>query len=182
MNEVCPKCKGMKHLMEPAGTWKRCDCLVQEIRQQLLGVMYTENPMVRTSLEEYRDQNLVLSGPLESIRKHVARVLLTMAERQERWVTMDAYRLIEIFLDQDKEFDSTAVAVDCDLFLLLLGFGDPRNRYLPELILQALNRRALTRKPTWVALGLPQEQVGTKYSSELQGMLDGWQKVQVAVK
>ena len=53
----------------------------------------------------------------------------------------DAYRLIEIFVEKDDELDTNAMAVDADLRVLLLGFGEPRNRYLPELAVQVLSRR-----------------------------------------
>jgi hypothetical protein len=49
--------------------------------------------------------------------------------------------LLEILLDKDEEFTTTAQVAQHDLLILLMGFGEPRNRYLPDLILQILGTR-----------------------------------------
>jgi len=158
------------------GKWARCSCLQQEINQQQLGQMYTENPKENSKLGDMTDENLVIEGPLEEIRRHVARVLMDLNEKGESTTVLDAYRLIEIFLDQDNEFGTIFDAIEADLLVILLGFGDPRNRYLPELLVQAVSRRDLIRKPTWFVLGLPLGQVGTKYNDALYERLKEFRK------
>jgi hypothetical protein len=93
---------------------------------------------------------------------------------------MDAYRLIEIFLGQDEEFETQAAVTDTDLLIMLLGFGDPRNKYLPELLLQTLNRRELIMRPTWIILGLPLDQLGIKYSTQVYDRVSRMRKVRVS--
>lgn len=157
----------------------RCACLQLEMNKAALGSMYTPFPLKTTGLETYREQDLVLSGQLGDIRRHVSRVLLDAAARGQTWLTMDAYRLIEIFLDLDEQMKTTSQVMDQDILILLLGFGDPRNRYLPELVIQAIARRQLIQKPTWVVLGLPLTDVSGRYSVQLAAQLTTMKQVQV---
>lgn len=155
----------------------RCPCLELEINQRRLGSMYTPDPKDKTPLAAAQHEDCVISGPLPSVKRHVARVLLDRATRNETWITMDAYRLIEIFLGQDSEFETQSAVTENDLLILLLGFGDPRNKYLPELLLQTLNRRELIMKPTWIILGVPLDQLGMKYSSAVHERVSRMRKV-----
>ena len=159
--------------------WERCPCLVEDLREQFLGEMYCEEPRLDTKLVSARDTNLRIEGSLARIRPHIAGVMLRLAERQDRVMTIDAYRLIETFLDQDAEYSSTAFVTEPEILVILLGFGDPRNKYLPELVLQALSRRELVRKPTWVVLGIAYSQVQVKYSETLYQKLGEYRPVQV---
>lgn len=178
--ETCSNpCKATGHLFEN-GRPVRCACLKLEISQRKLGPMYVADPRPTTKLSEAVHEDAVLEGSLLGIKQHVARVLLDRADKNQQWITMDAYRLIEIFLGQDEEFETQTAVTDTDLLIILLGFGDPRNKYLPELLLQTLNRRELLQKPTWIILGLPIEQLGIKYSSEVYERVKRMRKVRVA--
>lgn len=161
------------------GVWKRCACLQMEMHQSAIGTMFSEKPKEETPLSNLTDTNLIIEGPLEEIRRHATTVLTKMVSNKETFLTIDAYRLIEIFLDQDKEYQSTSVTVDCDLLIVLLGFGDPPNRYLPELMMQAFSRRELTRRPTWVVLGMSLGQVATRYGATLADKLKTFKKAAV---
>lgn len=172
------RCGATGHYQEN-GSWKRCPCLEAELEQKILGPMFTERIPEKTRLEERQGTNTVLEGPIASVKKHAARVLLGMRSKGKTWLTIDAYRLIDIFLGEDKEHDSQYEAIDPDLLILLLGFADPRNKYLPELVLQVLSRREMMNKPSWVILGIPRETVATKYSSELSAKLDTFTKVAI---
>lgn len=172
------ECGKTGHLLVD-GKYTRCPCLLEDLREQTLGAMYAPDLVPRTDLEGRRAADTVIEGPLAGIRRHVGRVLLDMRERGEDWITLDAYRLIEIFLGEDQIHESQFAAINPDLLVLLLGFADPPNRYLPELILQVLARRELIRKPTWVVLGIPQNHIGTKYNSVLQEKIDTFKKVRI---
>ena len=174
LREACEfkdRCGRIGHYQRENGDWARCRCLQLELNERKLGLMYTEKIEETSNLAGLMDKNLLLTGPLATLRRHVARVLLDMAGDGQDWVTMDAYRLIEIFLDQDTEFETVSAATSKDLLILLLGFGDPPNKYLPELLLQAINRRELLRLPTWVILGLGKERIAGKYTVELADKL-----------
>jgi len=161
------------------GQWVRCPCMKLEISKRKLGIMFSEKPEKDTALESQVEENLLLEGSLSALRPHIACVLTKMLDRGQSWIAMDAYRLIEIFLDQDKEHETTSVTVDADLLILMIGFGDPRNRYLPELVIQALSRRELLGKPTWVLLGLDLDMVPVRYSTDLFDKLKNLKKVKV---
>jgi len=141
--------------------------------------MFTEKVKEKTSLSQMESSDAVLTGTLEGIRSHAGRVLLDRADRHGQWITIDAYRLIDIFLKQDTEFETQAAIADTELLIILLGFGDPRNRYLPELICQVLARRELIRMPTWVVMGIPLEIVPTKYNTEVFERLSRMKRVSV---
>jgi hypothetical protein len=178
--ETCTNpCRATGHTIEN-GLPVRCDCLKLEINLRKLGPMFSPSPKTKTGLSEAQHEDAVLEGPLSSVRQHVSRVLLDRAEKNEQWITMDAYRLIEIFLGQDEEFETQAAVTDTDLLIMLLGFGDPRNKYLPELLLQTLNRRELIMRPTWIILGLPLDQLGIKYSTQVYDRVSRMRKVRVS--
>lgn len=158
-------------------TWVRCPCLQLEINRRKLGAFYCDKPEAKSPLSPMTGQNLVIEGPLESIRKHGARALLDLLGRDQTFLIMDAYRLIEIYLEKDDEMTNQTPALDADLLIMLLAFGDPRNRMLPELVLQVINRRDMLQKPTWMVLGIDLEMVGSKYNQDLQDRLKKFQKV-----
>lgn len=177
--EFKDRCGATGHLRQADGTYARCQCLTLEINHRKLGAFYVTNPKANTALSSVQDIDVVIEGHLAGIKEHVARVLLDRANAQQGWTTIDAYRLIEIFLGEDKEFDTQSPITESDLLIILLGFGDPRNRYLPELLIQVLSRRELTNKPTWIILGTTIEQTGSRYSSEVQERLKRMKKVNV---
>lgn len=148
-------------------TMVRCPCLEEELLKIRLGpFFYSKEIVSRTDLEKYLGTSMVLEGQLDQVKRHVARALMTHTETK-LFKAIDAYRLIEIFLEKDEEFTSTWQVLNTDLLIIMLGFGDPKNRYLPELVVQALSRRKMENLPTWVILGIPREMVAGKYSSEL---------------
>jgi len=171
------KCGTTGHYRNEKGNWERCRCLTLEINERRLGQMFDLNPKEKTPLKSKTNLNLIIEGPLSTIRPHVAGALLHLVERKESFVIIDAYRLIEIFLEKDEEFSTSRPVVEAELLVMLLGFGDPRNSYLPDLILQVLNRRELTRKPTWVIMGIELSRVGQKYSQVLQDKISEFEKV-----
>lgn len=136
-----------------------------------------QNPREDTVLWKYRDENLLIEGPLDSIRPHVAGVLNKMLEQGKTFDFMDAYRLVEIFLDKDEEYQTSQDLAEYDLFGLLLGFGDVLNRRLPDLIVQALARRELVQRPTWVILGLSLQQVPVKYNADVFDKISRYRRV-----
>lgn len=176
--EFRDRCGKSGHFTDAQGNWHRCKCLQLEIAERKLGQFYCTDPEIKTQLTSLTGRDLCLEGPLASIRRHVARVLLDMGEAGKTYTTMDAYRLIEVFLEKDEEFDNTYQAIQGDLTIILLGFGDPKNRYLPELLVQAVLRRQLLRKPTWVCLGLDRNQISTKYNVVLSDLLASFKRVQ----
>jgi len=168
--DECPDfevCGRTGHKQTEEGEWTRCNCLQQEIHKRQLGSMYCENPKKSSNLQNARPFDLVLEGPLDSLRPHISSVLLGMSERNDSFLIIDAYRLIEIFLSLDPTLETSHSAVDVDLLIVLLGFADPPNRYLPELLMQTYTRRNMLQKPTWTVLGLEKGQLARKYSEDV---------------
>jgi len=169
------RCGRTGHYLEK-GVYKRCDCLIEETTRKQLGVMFIKNIAEVTNLEEKKYINLVLEGGLASLRPHVGRVLLNMIDERETFHIMDVYRLVEIYLEKDDEFATVSAAINTDLLIILLGYGDPPNRYLPELLNQAINRRELLQRPTWIVLGLDLGQVASRYNTELYEKIKKFEK------
>lgn len=176
--EYYARCGKSGHYYD-GGRWRRCECLEREANKLRLGVFNTANVRDSSSLSGLREKDLLVEGPIRVIREHVARVLLDMAEEGKSYYCMDAYRLVEIFLDKDEEFKTSQDLADFDLLVMLLGFGDVANRRLPDLILQALNRRELVQRPTWVVMGLPLASVPTKYDAAVFERLSQMRKASV---
>lgn len=179
--EFRDRCGKSGHYLGEDGRWHRCRCLQLEISARTLGQFYCSNPRDKTqlSLMMEKGENLLLEGPLVAIKPHMARVLLDLLERGTSFTVLDAYRFIEIFLEKDEEFDTTTESIMADLMVILLGFADPRNKYLPELLTQAIQRRLLLGKLTWVVLGIDRNLISTKYSVDLQDILAKFQRVTV---
>jgi len=159
--------------------WVRCKCLELEIYKRKLGTMYCDHPIKDSKLISAKDADLIIEGPLDSLRPHIASVLLKMSEANESYLVIDAYRLIEIFLRQDLEIETTTVAVDVDLLVILLGFADPPNKYLPELLMQTYARRDMLLKPTWTVLGLEKGQISRKYSEQVLAQIERTKKARL---
>jgi len=164
--EYKERCGSTGHYLTPQGM-VRCPCMEAEMRKRILGPLFAEDIHPETKLEERRNSDLIIEGPLASIRRHVGRVALNMRAQGKTWLTLDAYRFLEIFLGEDREHTSQHDAIDPDLLILMLGFADPRNKYLPELLMQVLARREMLHRPTWIILNLPVEAVAAKYNSAL---------------
>jgi hypothetical protein len=167
------RCGATGHLFED-GRWQRCPCLELELAQSKLRELYTAKPNRNSPLRKKLASNLLIQGPLETVRKHTAGALMTL---KGRYIVLDAYRLIEIFLEKDDELETNRPVVEADLLVLLLGYGDPRNKYLPELLLQVLSRRSLLDRPTWVVCGIPVEQIAHRYTVALSTVLMKFEKV-----
>jgi len=168
---------GLKGHYMVEGRWQRCACLSMEVNRRKLGPMFSETPQDKTQLDDLKGDDLVLEGTLNDIRSHLCRVCIGMQEGGESWVSMDAYTLIDIFLEKDVEYSTSHHAVDSKILILLLGFADPPNRMLPELVLQVMNRRALHHRATWVVMGIPLDRVLAKYGSGVYEYIKEFKRV-----
>lgn len=172
-------CGRTGHYLNEEGQPVRCSCLTQEIRQRALGILYCPEPIDKTKISELVDKDLVIDGPLAKVRRHLSRVTIDMELQKKTVLAIDAYRLIEIYLNKDEEFESNRDLTHEDLLVLLLGFGDIKNQRLPDCIMYVLSRRELAFRPTWVILGLPIGQVPFKYNTELAEKLTQMTRVEI---
>lgn len=181
IEQGCPhwkRCGLTGHYLE-AGRMHRCTCLQQRLNKEILGVFHTPTPADTSQLITLRKSNVVIEGPLSVIRNHVAATLLVMVENGSTFVTFDAYKLVDIFLEKDEEIVNYSSLVEPDLAIVLLGFAEIANRRLPEMLLQVMSRRELRHKPTWVVLGIPLGQVGTRFGTSVSEKLAEFQKVEI---
>lgn len=177
----CPnadRCGRTGHYFREEVGMVRCECMELFLMKQTLGQFYCENPAKRTPLSKMVEKNIVTESPMATLRPHIARVILDAKKDGKSVQVIDAYRLIEIFLEKDDEFNTSMPIVEKDLLIILLGFGDPRNRYLPELLLQVLSRRELMFKPTWVILGESMNRLSSRYSVSISDKVQSFQKVE----
>lgn len=177
--ENCPyreRCGKTGHYSVPGVGIVRCACLEQEILKKELGPLATDKVLESSPLSAMASISVVMDGDLRSIRPHASRVVIDLKAAGKKVKIIDCYRFLEIFLEKDAEFTTTS-QIEADLLVVLLGFGDPPNRYLPQLVIQVLDRRRLEDKPTWVILGLQLTQVPTRYNQELYNRLAEFKKV-----
>lgn len=157
----------------------RCPCLQREVEKQALGKLYCENPLKKSPLQEQLAENLVIDGPIALIKKHLYPTLLELQRAGGTFKYLDAYRLIEIFLEKDAEYETVSPITESDLLILLLGFGEIKNQRLPDCIQQVLERRGLDGLPTWVVLGVQRSQVSARYGTSVGAILEGFREVTV---
>jgi len=72
------------------GMMVRCPCREEDERERILGPMYAPDIHDSTELHTKTASDIVIEGPLASIRRHVGRVLLDLKEEGKTWLTMDA--------------------------------------------------------------------------------------------
>lgn len=150
----------------------RCPCKEVDLRSRFLGKFAVDELPDESLLVGSLDVNMVTEDPVELLRPHIAKALLYNRSLGRTYVDLDAYRLIDIFLSQDEEHSTQFSVLSYDIAILFLGFGDPRNRYLPELLVQFINRRLLDRKPVWFLLGCSYEDIPVRYSATLLRSLE----------
>jgi len=178
--EFFDECGRSGHVYNPETlSYERCACLRKEIQKSQLGRLYSDEPVLDTALRTHRRANLLLQGPLTLVRRHLAGVAATLRNEQEEVTAIDAYRLIEIFLDKDEEYSNVFPVVDADLLVVFLGFGEIKNRRLPDCINQVLERRELVDLPTWVVLNMETSQVEGRYDSTLASKLGQFKRVTI---
>jgi len=181
IRETCDNkeiCGRTGHVRAPDGSWSRCHCLNKEMEKRRLGPFFCDNPIKTSPVMTFIDRSCLFTGSLSSLRPHVAGVIQNLEAKGKSVRYMDAYRLIEIYLEKDPEFQTTSEGTEADLLIFLVGFGDPRNKYLPELLVQAIDRREILSKATWVILGIPLSQVAGKYNEQLYDKLNSLKKVE----
>lgn len=137
----------------------------------------TDAPVMDTALLKMEHTSALIEGSMSVVRGHIAGVILKLKGEGKTFTAMDAYRLVEIFLDKDEEFKSTSDIAGYDLYVMLLGFGDIKNQRLPDIIQQAIQRRELLQRPTWVVLGMPMGQVAMRYSQEVYNVINSFKRV-----
>lgn len=174
----CELCAFKGHVLLE-GKWHRCACTERLVNKQRLGIFDTDTVVKDTPLIGLLQEDLLIEGPLTTIRSHVAGAIMHLAGEGKVHGAMDAYRLVEIFLDKVDEFKSTQDLAEFDLFILMMGFGDIANRRLPEIILQAMNRREMVQKPTWVILGIPIGAITQRYDAAVYERLTRLKKARV---
>lgn len=169
-------CGAHGHIRTATG-WERCACLVKEMNKRALGTLYSDNPMASTPIGAYAEDDLLLEGVFTVVKQHVSRVVLDEQAKGRTVLATDAYRLIDIFLEKDVEHSTQRPLLEADLLVLMLGFGDPRNAYLPELLVQCLQRRKLSMKPTWVILGCDPSALTRLYSAEVERLVKQFKRI-----
>ncbi len=165
--QSCEKCVKTGHRWDPKKGWVRCECLEQDRIDDRLGAFATDEVVEDTTLDDHREENLVIEGSVARLRPHIARVLLNLEAEGRDWEVVTSQRLAEIWL-RDEEVRTTAYLAPPDLVILLLGIGELKNKELPSLILELLQRRELAQKPTWAIFSFPVEQLSSRYNAEVK--------------
>lgn len=170
----CPKCKGSKHVRTAKG-WTRCDC-----SRSVTNSLYIKQN-IRCGDESYPTEldrlsplplkDLTISGEYHEFRKMAWRSLCHYEARDLRYEYMDAYRLVEIFLQQDSTYERVRDLDVCGLVIVALGVSDLPNRMLSPLMCQLLTQRKMSGQPTWVYSSKVGSNLRASYGNELVDLL-----------
>lgn len=112
-------------------------------------------------------------GSFEAFKLMVWRSLSAYRERRLSYDYLDVYRLVDIFLSKDGEYDSVRPLVNLDIVILVLGLADLPNKLLPNIVVQFLSLRRDGYKPTWVFAPFTLGKVESVYGREVTGLLGG---------
>lgn len=161
-----------------SGKWRRCLCMEKRIASTL-GVFASEVIRRKTPLLSLRETNLLIEGSFVNLRPHISGVLVRMALEGSSFSIFDAYRLVDIYIEKDNEFENLGQLLEKNLVLLLLGFGDVKNQRLPELVHQFLVRRMLLSRPVWIILGIERANIIGRYSVEVDKEISNYKRVKI---
>lgn len=144
--------------------------------------------------------NLFVTAPVVRFKEHLKHVAARMgpnwnfkvvsdAELMDAWLSPDMPDIKDMDVDQmrrTKVSGQYAMLVDLveppELLIIMLGVKAARNSAMPEVMLEALNQRIHTDKPTWVvdqpSYRLNRDHIS--YSEHVAGVLTGWTHIRIA--
>lgn len=152
----------------------RCQCVL--VRQTLANMergwvgLGKAAPLATSPLRSYEDKNLWVTASDAAFKRHLRHVAARMGpdwgfkvasdkDLITAWLATVALKGEEI-LDPDavleaasvslKHFTIEDLAEPPDLLIVLLGVKAAKNREMPQVLLEALQLRAMRDKPTWV--------------------------------
>jgi len=176
---VCPKCKGLKHLLvvkadlfgDPTEFYEPCTCLINEKYTQKLGLkIYNQKNLKNSKLLDKLQANIFVHGPEEKFLPHLKYVLLRQS-LEFSFSVMDDSRYLRIYLGDDPELKDIS-SWQKSFLVLFLGHVGYKNKALPGMICELLNVRLLSAKTTWIHY--PERFWGKgciEFSDELQEIL-----------
>lgn len=174
----CPHCRGTKHVRTPKG-WRRCECIQRSIDQFYISPKIrgtaTELPERFKSFSPFPLEDFAVHGDYAQFCGQVWHSLLSYVSFDLHYQFIDAYRLVEIYLDQDVEFKKVRDLEPYDLVIVVIGISDLPNRMLPPLMCMLLQQRRMLGRPTWIYSSLKPSQFLDKYGRDLFSLLTFWQ-------
>ncbi len=144
-----------------------------------MGNMYTDEDVEDSPLVGLTHKSIVLTGPIKKMKAYCKPAIMDDIDKGKRVVSIDAYRLIDIQFEQDNQFEFLWQVQDADFLVMQLGFGDPKNKFLPDLLVNTFDRRDMNGLPTWVLLGINIEQVRTRYNEHVHERLSDYHPVEI---
>lgn len=145
----------------------RCQCIAKVVARKKLGPIFSESVPKANKLGSLVGVSLTIEGPLNEVKGYVTAAMMPLIVSGKTVLVVDIYQMLEVFLQQEDNIASNSEFVAPDILIVLVGFGDPPNKYLPNLLTQHLKRRFLHNRPTWLVLGVPREQLTSRYSAEV---------------
>lgn len=172
MADECVLCYGSKHIRTASGGWTRCKCISQVIQDMFIKPQIkcgevelpTKFLEVKQELKDY-----LFVGEFNEFRYIVWASLLKYPELTYEY--MDAYRLVEIYLDQDSQYKRVRDLEDLDLVVIVLGVSDLPNKMLAPLLIQLLKQRKMLGKPTWTFSSYSKDRLCQIHGSDLAVVL-----------
>lgn len=177
MSKVCSLCSGKKHVRIP-GTfkWTRCSCALYEIARGFIKPKIRQGrlePSIDVGLWsfDYRQSAVAHTLPFELFTQIVWKSLLRVPNSELRYDFIEAYRLVEIYLQQDTTYDRVRDLEDLELLIICLGVSEPPNKMLGPLISQILTQRLNADLPTWVYCSGTLASIPERYGSEVKDVI-----------
>ena len=146
------------------------------------------------------NQNLWITGSILQLRQHIRHVAVRMgpywnfqvvsdAVMMDAWLSLDVSKVWDPDIEAIRQTVSNRYArlsdlVDpADLLIIQLGVKAARNKAMPEVFLEALNRRYLMQqdKPTWVMDQpvYPLTEGHISYNDRIAELLSTWEHIEL---
>lgn len=157
-------------------------------------------PIKKSPLRGKQEQNLWITGSVPRLREHVRHVAIRMgpdwnfqvisdAMMMDAWLSRDLKEIWDPDVERMRQIVSNRYAQLSDLvdppelLIIQLGVKAARNKAMPEVLLEALNRRYLmhTDKPTWVMDQpiYPLADGHISYSDRVAEIIDEWEHIEL---
>lgn len=183
----CPVCQGTGHVQSQE-SWERCQCLIEGLTREQLGVLFAERPRRDTKLVRYVERDVLLVGPVEALSQHLTGALLEINRRLERDVRgVTAAALFQAWRDTRKDSyghegfraEKYHQAENTAFLVLMLNVNEHSGGQFPatigKMVVQLLDIRREPGKSTWVvAVGVANNQIAGRYGITLAQVLTSY--------
>ena len=150
--------------------------------RELMPLRKPNKMAMQAIFDEGTDEDLYIMAPRRADVREVQGLFAFMLLRRgvsRSYLYINAYELIEIYLQKSKTGCSSVFELDHDILIITFGFGEFSNQRQEELLVQTMENRKRLGKVTWF-LTRKELKNGDKTMMNLKDLLEGYKEVNLS--